>query len=187
MVSKVIKWPRDKITPGLLFNFTPFPSPFQLQIYMHSLWILELYEMLIKSLKPCNLRCCTQNNKVRPWRDLQNKHYSALCLWIGKWSSAACQSDVVSCPVWYRKLCCTVYGAMGFVILNSNLPNQTDSYAVRLSYHLVLKRYSSSGSIWLFYMLCWWPLLKTSTGDLLGYSEFEFRGYVLFAFTLCMF
>ena len=78
-------------------------------------------------------------------------------------------------------------GAMGFVILNSKLPNQTDSYAVRLSYHLVLKRYSSSGSIWLFYMLCWWPLLKTSTGNLLGYSEFEFRGYVLFAFTICMF
>ena len=63
---------------------------------------------------------------------------------------------------------------------------QTDSYAVRLSYHLVLKRYSNSGSIWLFYMLCWWPLLKTSTGDLLGYSEFEFRGYVLFAFILCV-
>lgn len=61
------------------------------------------------------------------------------------------------------------------------------SYAVRLSYHLVLKRLRSSGSIWLFYMLCWWPLLKTSTVDLLGYSEFEFRGYVLFAFTLCMF
>ena len=30
-------------------------------------------------------------------------------------------------------------------------------------------------------------LFKSSTGDLLGYSEFEFRGYVLFAFTLCMF
>ena len=30
-----------------------------------------------------------------------------------------------------------LYGAMAFVVLNSNLPNQTDSYAVQLSCHLV--------------------------------------------------
>ena len=31
-----------------------------------------------------------------------------------------------------------LYGAMGFVILNSNLPNQTDSYALAFLYALLV-------------------------------------------------
>ena len=65
-------------------------------------------------------------------------------------------SRVFIYPVW--SLQSDLYGAMGLVVLNSSLPNQTDSYAVRLSCHLVHKRYSSSGSGFLYALL--WAFIK---------------------------
>ena len=46
-----------------------------------------------------------------------------------------------------------LYGAMGFAVLNSNLPNQTDSYAVQLSCHLVHKGITAVALAFLYALL----------------------------------
>ena len=62
------------------------------------------------------------------------------------WASEAVQPVNQMCLVRYRKFCCMVPWDLPYLIQIY----QTDSYAVRLSYHLVHKKYSSSGLYALF-------------------------------------